>query len=42
MPDLSAPEAWAVIPLLVLTVVVGVAPRLVLDIVHRTAEAIGP
>lgn len=42
MPDLSPSEAWAVVPLLVLTVVIGVVPRLVLDIVHRAAEVLGP
>ena len=41
MPDLSPSEAWAVTPLVVLTVVIGVAPRLVLDIVHRAVEVLG-
>ncbi|MDQ3539109.1 MAG: NADH-quinone oxidoreductase subunit M [Chloroflexota bacterium] len=42
MPDLSPSEAWAVVPLVVLTVVIGVVPRLILDIVHRAAEVLGP
>lgn len=41
LPDLSAREIWSVGPLLVLTVVIGVAPRTILDLVHRTVERIG-
>lgn len=42
LADLSRWEAWAIVPLIVLTVLIGVAPRLVLDVVHRTVEMIGP
>jgi NADH-quinone oxidoreductase subunit M len=42
MPDLSPSELWSAVPLLVLTVLLGVAPRLVLDIVHQAAEVILP
>jgi len=42
MPDLTPSEVWSAVPLLLLTVLLGVAPRLVLDIVHRTAEVILP
>jgi len=41
LPDLGTREAWAVVPLLVLTVLIGVAPFLVLEMVHRTVEALG-
>lgn len=38
LPDLSRREVLSVAPLLVLTVVIGVAPRTVLDLIHRTVE----
>ena len=41
MPDLSPPEALAVVPLLVLTVVIGVAPGWLLAVIHRATAAIG-
>ncbi len=41
LPDLGGREAWAVVPLLVLTVLIGVAPFLLLDLIHRTAESLG-
>ncbi|GAA5138330.1 complex I subunit 4 family protein [Alloalcanivorax gelatiniphagus] len=40
MPDLSVRELLAVAPLLVLTLVTGVAPSWVLDIIHRTTSAL--
>ena len=40
MPDLSARELWSVGPLLLLTVVIGVAPRTLLDLIHRTVEKV--
>lgn len=40
--DLSRWEAWSIVPLIALTVLIGVAPRLVLDVVHRTVEMIVP
>lgn len=41
LPDLTPREIWSVGPLLVLTIVIGVVPRTVLDMVHRTVERIG-
>ncbi len=35
LPDLSPRELWAVVPLLLLTILVGIAPRLVLDVISR-------
>ena len=40
MPDLNARELWAVGPLLLLTLVIGVAPALVLDFVSQATEAL--
>ncbi len=40
MPDLSARELLVVVPLLLLTVVTGVAPSWVLDIIHQTTSAL--
>ena len=37
MPDLGLREAWAVVPLLLLTILLGVAPRLVLDVIARAS-----
>lgn len=42
MKDLGAREWLAAAPLLVLTVVLGVAPFLVLDVVHATTEVLLP
>jgi NADH-quinone oxidoreductase subunit M len=42
LPDLSGSDVWAVAPLLGLTVLVGVAPAALLDLIHRTASAVGP
>ncbi|MGF1472687.1 MAG: NuoM family protein [Rubrobacteraceae bacterium] len=41
VPDLGLREVLAIAPLAALTVLIGVAPFLVLDMIHRTAEAIG-
>ena len=41
MPDLRRWEAAAIVPLLVLTVAVGVAPRWLLDTIHKATEALG-
>ena len=40
--DLSPFERWAIVPLLVLTVAIGVAPRLLLDLIHRATTMILP
>ena len=41
MPDLTRPDLWAVGPLIVLTVIIGVIPRVVLDVIRRATEVIG-
>ncbi len=40
LPDLGHREAWTIVPLLVLIVMLGVAPRALLDVIHRTVELI--
>ena len=42
LPDLSARERWAVGPLLLLTVALGIAPRALLDTIHLMAAAVLP
>jgi NADH-quinone oxidoreductase subunit M len=42
MKDVGAREVLAVAPLLVLTVLIGVAPFLVLDVVHAATQALLP
>lgn len=42
MRDLGSREAFAIIPLLVLIVAIGVAPRILLDTIHAAAAAILP
>ena len=37
LPDLGRRELWAVVPLLLLTVLIGVAPRLLLDVISRAS-----
>ena len=37
LPDLGRRELWAVVPLLLLTVIIGVAPRLLLDVISRAS-----
>ncbi len=41
MGDLGMREVLAIAPLLLLTVLIGVAPFLLLDVVHATTEALG-
>ena len=41
MPDLTAAERWAIVPLLILVVVVGIAPGGLLTVIHRAARMIG-
>ena len=38
MPDLTAREVWTVGPLLLLTVAIGVAPSMLLGLIHNTTE----
>jgi NADH-quinone oxidoreductase subunit M len=40
--DLELREALAAVPLLALTVLIGVAPFLVLDVIHATTEVLLP
>jgi NADH-quinone oxidoreductase subunit M len=40
LPDLGRADRWAVLPLLALIVVVGVAPGLLLDMIHATVSTI--
>lgn len=40
LPDLGPRDLWAIVPLLVLTVAVGIAPGTLLDMIHRTAVAL--
>jgi NADH-quinone oxidoreductase subunit M len=40
MADLGPREGWAIVPLLVLIVAVGLAPGGLLETIHRAAEAI--
>ena len=42
MKDMSAREALTIAPLLALTVALGVVPFVVLDVVHRATQAMGP
>jgi NADH-quinone oxidoreductase subunit M len=42
MKDLGAREVLSVVPLLLLTVIVGVAPSLVLDVIHAATGAMLP
>jgi len=41
MPDLNRHERWAIMPLLVLIVIVGVVPGGLLTVIHRAARVIG-
>ena len=41
MKDLGARDLLAIAPLLSLTVAIGVAPFLLLDVIHRATEAVG-
>jgi NADH-quinone oxidoreductase subunit M len=40
LPDLGRPDLWAIAPLLVLIVLIGVAPAVWLDVIHGTATAL--
>ena len=42
MTDLSPRELWAIVPLLLLTVAIGVLPSILLNVIRRATEAIGP
>jgi len=40
MPDLNRRDLWAIVPLLALIVVVGIAPGSLLDLIHRTTSGL--
>jgi NADH-quinone oxidoreductase subunit M len=40
MPDLDRRELWVIVPLLILIILVGVAPSLVLDVIHTSMAAL--
>ena len=40
MPDLNYRELFALLPLLILIIIIGVAPAWVLDVVHKTTSAL--
>ncbi len=42
IPDLARPDAIAIVLLLSLTVLIGLVPRVVLDVIHHASEAILP
>ncbi len=41
LPDLNSRELFAVVPLLLLVVLVGILPGWLLDVIHRTTERLG-
>tara|TARA_R110002124_G_scaffold156246_1_gene323424 strand:- start:307 stop:1032 length:726 start_codon:yes stop_codon:yes gene_type:complete len=40
MPDLDRVEKWAIIPLLALTILIGVAPGVLIDMIHTTMASL--
>jgi NADH-quinone oxidoreductase subunit M len=42
LPDLHGSDLWAVVPLLGLIVLIGIAPGVLLEFIHRTVSAVGP
>jgi NADH-quinone oxidoreductase subunit M len=42
LPDLGSSDLWAIGPLLLLALLVGVAPGALLDVIHRTTSSFGP
>lgn len=42
MTDLSPRELWAVVPLLLLTIAIGILPSILLNVIHRATEALRP
>ncbi|HEX2916358.1 MAG TPA: NADH-quinone oxidoreductase subunit M [Chloroflexia bacterium] len=42
MPDLKARELWAIVPLLALTVLIGITPFWLLDLIHHTTGRLLP
>jgi len=42
LPDLGRADLWAVMPLLAMALMIGVAPGSLLNVIHRTASSLGP
>ena len=42
MTDLSPRELWAVVPLLLLTIAIGILPSILLNVIHLATEALRP
>jgi NADH-quinone oxidoreductase subunit M len=42
MPDLGRSDCWAIVPLLALTVLIGLVPGVLLDVIHSTVAAMFP
>jgi NADH-quinone oxidoreductase subunit M len=42
LPDLGRSDMWAVTPLLIFALVIGVVPGSLLNVIHRTASSLGP
>jgi NADH-quinone oxidoreductase subunit M len=40
IPDLSARELLTIVPLIVLTLIIGIAPSSVLDVIHTTTAGL--
>ena len=36
--DMNARELWSMVPLVILTIVIGIFPDLILSIIHKTTE----
>lgn len=41
LPDLQSRELWAIVPLIALTIIIGIVPETVLAMIHRTIQALG-
>ena len=41
MPDMNGREGWAIVPLLILTILIGIAPGGILAVIHRATAVIG-
>jgi NADH-quinone oxidoreductase subunit M len=40
MPDLNRGEMWVIVPLLALTILIGVAPATLIDMIHTTMSSL--
>ena len=41
MPDLDRGEMWVILPLLALTILIGVAPATLINLIHVTMASLG-